>query len=140
LHCRAACKLTTVAWNEDKELLCHAHSKGVKVVIKHNFDDVGQLCNATARQEWIKVKGCGDRGGYAQQKLTGLGCIQCVQMAYKKVVVNYADGVNIDTEKPMHGAASQCLGSLVHELRHELEQHALTKNAQVCSFPARTPR
>ena len=44
-----------MAWNEDKQLLCHAHSKGVKVVVKHNFDDVLQLCNGTARQDWIKV-------------------------------------------------------------------------------------
>ncbi|POM77094.1 Di-N-acetylchitobiase, partial [Phytophthora palmivora] len=51
------CQLTTVAWNEDKELLCHAHSKGVKVVVKHNFDDVDQLCNITARNEWIQVGG-----------------------------------------------------------------------------------
>ncbi|CAI5711035.1 unnamed protein product [Hyaloperonospora brassicae] len=98
--------LTTVAWNEDKQLLCHAHSKGVKVVVKHNFDDVLQLCNGTARQDWIKA-------------------------AYSKIVLNYADGVNIDTEKPMHGATSRCLGSLVNELRVELEQHALTMNAQI---------
>lgn len=99
-------QLTTVAWNEDKELLCHAHSKGVKVVVKHNFDDVDQLCNATARQKWIEA-------------------------TYLKIVENYADGVNIDTEKPMYGATSQCLASLVREMRHELEQHALTQNAQV---------
>ncbi|KAL4159751.1 hypothetical protein PRNP1_000324 [Phytophthora ramorum] len=99
-------QLTTVAWNEDKELLCHAHSKGVKVVVKHNFDDVDQLCNVTARQEWIKE-------------------------TYSKIVENYADGVNIDTEKPMYGRTSQCLGALVRELRQELEQHALTKNAQI---------
>ncbi|KAE8888760.1 hypothetical protein PF005_g1898 [Phytophthora fragariae] len=99
-------QLTTVAWNEDKELLCHAHSKGVKVVIKHNFDNVDQLCNATARQDWIKA-------------------------TYTQIVENYADGVNIDTEKPMHGATAQCLASLVYELRHDLEQHALTKNAQI---------
>ncbi|KAG3116253.1 hypothetical protein PI124_g3806 [Phytophthora idaei] len=99
-------QLTTVAWNEDKELLCHAHSKGVKVVVKHNFDDVNQLCNVSARQEWIKT-------------------------TYNRIMENYADGVNIDTEKPMHGATSQCLASLVHELRHELEQHALTQNAQI---------
>uniref|UniRef100_A0AAV1TEQ7 GH18 domain-containing protein n=1 Tax=Peronospora matthiolae TaxID=2874970 RepID=A0AAV1TEQ7_9STRA len=99
-------QLTTVAWNEDKQLLCHAHSKGVKVVVKHNFEDVAQLCNGTARQDWIEA-------------------------AYSKIVLNYADGVNIDTEKPMHGAISRCLGSLVKELRVELEQHALTKNAQI---------
>lgn len=56
-----------------------------------------------------------------------------IQAAYSKIMENYADGVNIDTEKPMHGATSRCLGSLVHELRLELEQHALTKNAQVRS-------
>ncbi|CAI5735134.1 unnamed protein product [Peronospora destructor] len=100
-------QLTTVAWNEDKQLLCHAHSKGVKVVLKHNFDDVDQLCNRTARQDWIMVA------------------------AYFKIVENYADGVNIDIEKPLHGATSHCLGMLVHELRHELMLHALTKNAQI---------
>ncbi|CAH0479485.1 unnamed protein product [Peronospora belbahrii] len=99
-------KLTTVAWNEDKQLLCHAHSKGVKVVVKHNFDDVDQLCNSTTRQAWIKA-------------------------TYSKIVENYADGVNIDTEKPMHGATSHCLGLLVQELRSELERHVLTKNAQI---------
>ncbi|KAG7385944.1 hypothetical protein PHYPSEUDO_000906 [Phytophthora pseudosyringae] len=115
-------QLTTVAWNEDKELLCHAHSKGVKVVVKHNFDDVGQLCNATARQEWIQVG--------ANYKICAT--TECIELTtYNKVVENFADGVNIDTEKPMRGATSQCLGSLVHELRHELEQHALTKNAQI---------
>ncbi|KAG6592743.1 putative Di-N-acetylchitobiase [Phytophthora cinnamomi] len=99
-------QLTTVAWNEDKDLLCHAHRKGVKIVVKHNFDDVDQLCNTSARQTWV-------------------------QATYTKIVENYADGVNIDTEKPMHGATAQCLASLVHELRHELERHALTKNAQI---------
>ncbi|EEY65484.1 Di-N-acetylchitobiase, putative [Phytophthora infestans T30-4] len=99
-------QLTTVAWNEDKELLCHAHSKGVRVVVKHNFDDVNQLCNVSARQEWIKT-------------------------TYNRIVKNYADGVNIDTEKPMHGTKSQCLASLVRELRHGLDQHALTQNAQI---------
>ncbi|KAI9905371.1 hypothetical protein PsorP6_013607 [Peronosclerospora sorghi] len=99
-------QLTTVAWNEDKQLLCHAHSKGVKVVVQHNFDDIDLLCNGTARRDWIKA-------------------------SYSKIVENFADGVNIDTEKPMHGATSQCLGLLVQELRVELEQHALTKNAQI---------
>lgn len=99
-------QVTTIAWNEDKKLLCHAHSKGVKVVVKQNFDEVNQLCNVSARQEWI-------------------------QNAYNKIVVNYADGVNIDTEKPMLGATAQCLGLLVQELRVELKQHALTKNAQI---------
>ncbi|CAI5747397.1 unnamed protein product [Peronospora destructor] len=99
-------QLTTVAWNEDKQLLCHAHSKGVKVVLKHNFDDVDQLCNRTARQDWIMA-------------------------AYFKIVENYADRVNIDIEKPLHGATSHCLGILVHKLRHELMRHALTENAQI---------
>ncbi|TDH72338.1 uncharacterized protein CCR75_003425 [Bremia lactucae] len=98
--------VTTVAWNEDKKLLCHAHSKGVKVVVKHNFDDTSQLCNASARQEWIKA-------------------------TYEKNVDNYADGVNIDTEKPMHGITSQFLALLMLELRQELKQHALTRHAQV---------
>ena len=44
-----------MAWNEDKQLLCYAHSKGVKVVVKYNFEDVAQLCNGTARQDWIEV-------------------------------------------------------------------------------------
>ncbi|CEG46320.1 Di-N-acetylchitobiase, putative [Plasmopara halstedii] len=99
-------QLTTVAWNEDKNLLCHAHSKGVKVVVKHNFDDMNQLCNISARQEWV-------------------------QATYYKIVKNYADGVNIDTEKPSQGATSHCLGLLVNELRQELKKHALTKNAQI---------
>ncbi|RLN58819.1 hypothetical protein BBJ29_004199 [Phytophthora kernoviae] len=98
--------LTTVAWNEDKELLCHAHNKGVKVVVKHNFDDVEQLCNATARRDWI-------------------------QATYNMIVENYADGVNIDTEKAMHEPTSRCLTLLVQELRRELELHPLTRNSQI---------
>ncbi|RLN95449.1 hypothetical protein BBJ28_00022427, partial [Nothophytophthora sp. Chile5] len=98
-----------VPWNEDKELLCHAHSKGVKVVVKHNFDDVVRLCDPSVRRDWI-------------------------QATYSKIVQNYADGVNIDTEKPMNGATSHCLVLLVQELRRELELHALTKNAQVCNL------
>ncbi|RLN97124.1 hypothetical protein BBJ28_00010133, partial [Nothophytophthora sp. Chile5] len=94
------------AWNEDKALLCHAHSKGVKVVVKHNFDDVVRLCDPSVRRDWIQV-------------------------TYSKIVQNYADGVNIDTEKPMNGATSHCLALLVQELRRELELHALTKNAQI---------
>lgn len=48
--------LTTVAWNEDKQLLCHAHSRGVKVVIKHNFDEIDMICHPDARQDWIQVR------------------------------------------------------------------------------------
>lgn len=44
-----------MAWNTDKELVCHAHKKDVRVVVKHNFDAVDQLCNLTARREWIQV-------------------------------------------------------------------------------------
>ncbi|ETO59366.1 hypothetical protein F444_22274 [Phytophthora nicotianae P1976] len=124
-------QLTTVAWNEDKELLCHAHSKGVKIVVKHNFDDVNQLCNVSARQEWIKVQ-CQCTSLRATACSAPIECCDCVlQTTYNMIVENYADGVNIDTEKPMHGETSKCLASLVHELRHELEQHALTQNAQI---------
>lgn len=58
--CCALEQLTTVAWNEDKQLLCHAHSKGVKFDIKHNFEEVGALCDARARKQWIQVRvhGC----------------------------------------------------------------------------------
>lgn len=55
MRCTDDAQLTTVAWNEDKELLCHAHSKGVKIVIKHNFDDVDKLCDERYRREWIQV-------------------------------------------------------------------------------------
>lgn len=54
---RLLIQLTTVAWNEDKELLCHAHSKGVKIVIKHNFDFVEKLCEQQFRAQWIQVSG-----------------------------------------------------------------------------------
>lgn len=37
-------------------MLCHAHAKGVLVVVKHNFDAVDQLCDLNARQEWIEVR------------------------------------------------------------------------------------
>ncbi|EGZ20514.1 hypothetical protein PHYSODRAFT_345489 [Phytophthora sojae] len=130
--------LTTVAWNEDKQLLCHAHSKGVKVVVKHNFDDVEQLCNTTARQNWIKLGAASGMLaclsfclGLAEKQTNGAPLFCGLQATYTQIVENYADGVNIDTEKPMHGATAQCMASLVYELRHELEQHALTKNAQI---------
>ena len=134
-------QLTTVARNEDKQLLCHAHSKGVKVVLQHTFDDVDQLCNRTARHDWIMV----ERRPFQafQSARVELGrrylphvlywCFLFDQAAYSKIVENYVDGVNIDTEKPLHGTSSNCLGMLVHELRYELLGHALTKNAQVCS-------
>jgi di-N-acetylchitobiase len=48
-------QVTTVAWNEDKELLCHAHKKGAKIVIKHNFDEVKTICTIEARKKWIQV-------------------------------------------------------------------------------------
>lgn len=47
--------LTTVAWNEDKQLLCHAHARGVKIVIKHNFEEVDRLCHSDAREAWIQA-------------------------------------------------------------------------------------
>lgn len=47
--------LTTVAWNEDKQLLCYAHARGVKIVIKHNFEEVDKLCHADARKAWIQA-------------------------------------------------------------------------------------
>lgn len=52
-------------------------------------------------------------------------------MTYERMVHNFADGVNIDTEKPMHGASAKCMTSLVRELRLKLQQHALTQHAQV---------
>jgi len=52
----SAWQLTTVAWNTDPEMLCHAHDKGVLVVVKHNFDAVDQLCDLNARREWVQVR------------------------------------------------------------------------------------
>ncbi|OQR96912.1 Di-N-acetylchitobiase [Thraustotheca clavata] len=107
--------LTTIAWNLDKNLLCHAHENGVKIVTKHNFDDVEQLCNQTARKEWI-------------------------QNVYKEIVVNYADGVNIDTESAIaQHEQRQCLTLLVQELRQELQTHKFTKNAQITFDVAWSP-
>uniref|UniRef100_K3WX45 GH18 domain-containing protein n=1 Tax=Globisporangium ultimum (strain ATCC 200006 / CBS 805.95 / DAOM BR144) TaxID=431595 RepID=K3WX45_GLOUD len=108
-------QLTTVAWNEDKELLCRAHSKGVKVVIKHNFDDVDKLCDPNVRAQWI-------------------------QETYTRIVTNFADGVNIDTEKAMHGEIAKCMTALVKELRQELQQHAFTQQAQITFDVSWAPR
>ncbi|DAZ95163.1 TPA: LOW QUALITY PROTEIN: hypothetical protein N0F65_012417, partial [Lagenidium giganteum] len=98
--------LTTVAWNEDKDLLCHAHKHGVRVVIKHNFDDVNAICKESARQVWIEE-------------------------TYERIVKNHADGVNIDTEKAMRGEQSACLTQLVRELRTYLNGKPFTENAQI---------
>lgn len=54
-----------------------------------------------------------------------------MQETYERIVNNFADGVNIDTEKAMHGATATCMTTLVQELRHELQQHAFTQHAQV---------
>lgn len=54
-----------------------------------------------------------------------------VQVTYERIVDNFADGVNIDTEKAMHGAAAECMSTLVQELRQELQHHAFTQHAQV---------
>ncbi|CAK4086178.1 unnamed protein product [Aphanomyces euteiches] len=98
--------LTTIAWNLDKELLCHAHAHDVKIVIGHNFDDVSQLCNPTARQAWINE-------------------------TYDKIVENYADGVNIDTEAGMSGQVAKCQTLLVQELRARLSASKFTEYAQI---------
>ncbi|TMW57473.1 hypothetical protein Poli38472_003398 [Pythium oligandrum] len=108
-------KVTTVAWNVDKELMCHAHSKGVKIVVKHNFDDTDKLCDAGARRQWI-------------------------QDTYEMIVSNYADGVNIDTEKPMYGNTARCQTQLVRELRTELNRHPLTRHAQITFDVSWAPR
>jgi Di-N-acetylchitobiase len=99
-------RVTTIAWNVDKELLCHAHSKGVKVVVKHNYDETQTLCDAASRRKWI-------------------------QLTYESIVTNHADGVNIDTEKPLMGELAACQTQLVKELRTELKRHPLTAKAQI---------
>ena len=99
-------RVTTIAWNLDKELLCHAHAHHVQVVIRHDFNDVDNLCNPTARRTWIEA-------------------------TYTRIVANYADGVNIDTEAAMHGPSASCQTVLVKELRHYLSQREFTQHAQI---------
>ncbi|OQR91608.1 Di-N-acetylchitobiase [Achlya hypogyna] len=107
--------LTTIAWNMDKGLLCHAHERGVKIVTLHNFDAADQLCNMTARQEWIT-------------------------QTYRDIVRNYADGVNIDTESAVTTREeAQCLTLLVQELREELQRNAFTRHAQITFDVAWSP-
>jgi hypothetical protein len=54
-----------------------------------------------------------------------------MQATYVLIATNHADGVNIDTEKPMSGTTAECLAELVRELREELKRHPLTQYAQV---------
>ncbi|ETV84365.1 hypothetical protein H257_03596 [Aphanomyces astaci] len=98
--------LTTIAWNLDKELLCHAHAHDVKIVVQHNFDDVHMLCDQAARADWIEA-------------------------TYNSIVDNYADGVNIDTEVAMSGATAKCQTLLVKELRARLVASKFTRHAQI---------
>ncbi|KAJ0407312.1 hypothetical protein ATCC90586_002240 [Pythium insidiosum] len=88
---------------------------GVKVVIKHNFDDTDQLCDPQRRREWIET-------------------------TRTRILANFADGVNIDTEKPMSGATARCQTLLVRELRQELQQHSYTKHAQITFDVSWAPR
>jgi len=117
--------VTTIAWNTNKELLCHAHARmyiviclflrllvvtrgvdQVKIVVQHNFDKPALLCNAEERKRWI-------------------------ELTYELIVKNFADGVNIDTEEGMHGKDAICQTLLLKELRQRLQQSAWTKRAQV---------
>eukprot|EP01089_Gocevia_fonbrunei_P013710 TRINITY_DN3570_c0_g3_i1.p1 TRINITY_DN3570_c0_g3~~TRINITY_DN3570_c0_g3_i1.p1 ORF type:complete len:360 (+),score=61.54 TRINITY_DN3570_c0_g3_i1:105-1184(+) len=85
--------LTTVAvfTNLDSEMLCHAHEKGVRVVLSAEYP-VTQLSNATAREEWIKQQ------------------VELVQSSY-------TDGLNIDFESPIgaHSADKEHLTELVRQ-------------------------
>ncbi|KDO22361.1 hypothetical protein SPRG_11313 [Saprolegnia parasitica CBS 223.65] len=107
--------LTTIAWNLDKGLLCHAHAHRVKIVVLHNFEHVDQLCNASAREAWVHA-------------------------TYTAIVTNYADGVNVDTEAAItrHDHAA-CLTLLLQELRVELQAHAFTRHAQITFDVAWSP-
>ncbi|KAF0690662.1 Aste57867_17968 [Aphanomyces stellatus] len=98
--------VTTIAWNLDKDLLCHAHAHHVKIVISHNFDAVDKLCDAEARRAWVEA-------------------------TYDSIVAHYADGVNIDTEAGMSGAAAKCQTQLVRELRARLSLSKFTQHAQI---------
>nr|CCA27450.1 DiNacetylchitobiase putative [Albugo laibachii Nc14] len=99
-------QVTTIAWDEDKRLVCHAHKKGVKIVVTLGFDNFDKICDHETRQVWIR-------------------------RVYEKIVTNYADGFNFDIEKPSSGAKSHCYVLLVKELRHVLKQSEYTKNAQI---------
>jgi len=46
--------VTTVAWNEDPELMCHAHSNGARVVLSTSFND-SVLSDPTVRSGWINA-------------------------------------------------------------------------------------
>ena len=48
-------QITTIAWNLNKEMLCYAHERQVKVVIQYDFKD-GQMCNPQDRRVWIQVQ------------------------------------------------------------------------------------
>lgn len=49
-------QVTTIAWKEDKELLCHAHKKGVKIVVHSDFEHFDDICIEGARRKWIMVR------------------------------------------------------------------------------------
>ncbi|KAL0583787.1 hypothetical protein ABG067_006342 [Albugo candida] len=99
-------QVTTIAWKEDKELLCHAHKKGVKIVVHSDFEHFDDICIEGARRKWI-------------------------MKAYKKIVTNYADGLNFDIEKPSFGKQSHCYALLLQELRAVLQTKEFTKHAQI---------
>lgn len=88
--------VTTVAvfrkW--DDELMCFAHSKGVKVVLVAGYS-LNDLSNITKRQEWVK---------------------NLTSSAFE----NHADGVNIDIEGPLKKGTKQV--SLLSDLTAEVYQ------------------
>ncbi|KAL4440207.1 hypothetical protein ABPG75_003208 [Micractinium tetrahymenae] len=70
-------QLTTVAWNDDPQLMCTAHAAGARVVLDGRGADSPVLyANATARAEWIS-----DRVRFAQER--------------------HLDGINFDLEDPI---------------------------------------
>ncbi|XP_065844596.1 di-N-acetylchitobiase-like [Oscarella lobularis] len=90
-------KVTTLALfhdidNATMDLVCYAHSKGVRVVNHGNFD-VADLLNATARAAFVSDQ---------------------ISVA----TANYLDGVNIDIESPLNSTAMRAaLVELVAETR-----------------------
>jgi len=68
-------QLTTVAWSEDQDLMCLAHSKGARVVLNAYPGLRDALQNATSRMTWVRA-------------------------TVQKALDLHMDGVNFDWEDP----------------------------------------
>eukprot|EP00057_Strongylocentrotus_purpuratus_P029367 XP_011683841.1 PREDICTED: di-N-acetylchitobiase-like [Strongylocentrotus purpuratus] len=85
--------ITTVAVQDgfDPQMMCHAHSKGVRIVVWGSFS-VQTLFNESARNAWV-------------------------ERTLNYAVGNFTDGYNIDFEMPLLKSQAHVLTALVKQIR-----------------------